>query len=404
MKLYKLIITSLILSTLFSVSMFAKNKNGSVTRDEKDIHLKVWESMEDDQYDFIRQAAKEFNKLYPNIHVEFVAHDIHSSITDLKIDGPNNVGPDLFTAPHDRLGDLVQSNLVLPTENPDEIRKQVLGACSKALTYNGTMYGYPLSAETYALFYNKDLIKDNEVPKSFEDLIKWNKEFMKNHPGKQGFVMDFYNGYYAIIFTTLNNNRLFGESGNDTSKSYLSTPDAIKGMKFYQKLRDELGIGYLSVNSSTCDGMFMSGNAAMHVTGLWNIKNFEGAGINFGVAPLPSLPGESTPAASFSGTRGMYVSAFSRYPKESALFAQFLLTKEIQQLRYKLTGTMPSVNIKTDSKYMDGFITQLEYAFPMPSIPEMGKFWDVVTVSFPDIWYGADVEKTMNDIDYKILH
>ncbi|MDY5122363.1 MAG: maltose ABC transporter substrate-binding protein [Treponema sp.] len=403
-KIHKIIIGTIFFTTIFSSYAVAKNKDGSISKNDPEIHLRVWESEDEEQYNFIRQAGKEFTKLYPNIHIEYIAHDFHSTVDDVKIDGPNGVGPDLFSAPHDKLGELVKNNLVLPVENDSEVKKQILGACAKALTYNGQMYGYPLSAETYALFYNKALISENEVPESFEELIEWNKNFKKKNPGKQGFVMDFYNGYYTIIFTTLDNNRLFGESGTEVNKTYLTTPAAIRGIKFFQKLNTELALKSVSVNTATCDGLFMSGNAAMHITGLWNIKPFENSGIDFGVTTLPSLPGEKTPAASFSGTRGMFVSAFSRHPKEAALFGQFLISKEIQQLRYKLTGTMPSVDIKTDSKYMDGFIKQLNYAFPMPSIPEMANFWNYGNAVFPEIWNGADVEKTLNKLDYDILH
>ena len=66
----------------------------------------------------------------------------------------------MFAAPHDKLGELVNSGHVAPTVNPDKVKKQVLGACGQALTYEGKMYGYPVSAETYALFYNKDLIAE----------------------------------------------------------------------------------------------------------------------------------------------------------------------------------------------------------------------------------------------------
>lgn len=406
-KIYKLLLSTLIFTTIFTTIFtslnYAKNRDGSISKNDPEIHLRVWESEDEEQYNFIRQAGKEFTKLYPNIHIEYIAHDFLGTVTDVMKDGPNGVGPDLFSAPHDKLGELVKNNLVFPTENEAELKKQILGACSKALTYNGQMYGYPLSAETYALFYNKALISENEVPKSFDDLIAWNAEFKKKNPGKQGFVMDFYSSYYAIIFTTLNNNRIFGESGTDTSKTYLNTPAAIKGMKYYQKLRTELGLQSVSVNTATCDGLFVSGNAAMLITGLWNVKPFENSGLNFGVTSLPSLPGENNPAASFSGTRGMFVSAYTRHPKEAALFGQFLISKEIQQLRYKLTGTMPSVNIKTDSKYMEGFIKQLDYAFPMPSIPEMGNFWNYGDDLIPQIWNGANVEETLEKLEKQIL-
>lgn len=174
-------------------------------------------------------------------------------------------------------------------------------------------------------------------------------------------------------------------------------------MKEFQKLRTALNVPAADLGTSVCDGAFQSGNAAMHITGLWNVVNFENAGINFGVAAIPSLPGESNPAASFSGTRAMFVSAYSDHPEEAADFAKFLISPEMQKLRFDLTGAMPSVNVEVSSKYMPGFLTQLDYAFPMPSIPEMGSFWEAMGNASKNIWDGADAQKEMDACNAAIL-
>ena len=115
------------------------------------------------------------------------------------------------------------------------------------------------------------------------------------------------------------------------------------------------------------------------------------------------MPGEVTPAASFSGTRAMFVSSYSKHPSEAADFARFLLTPEMQQLRFNLTGAMPAINTSVSSKYMSGFLKQLDYAFPMPSIPEMTAFWDAMGNASKNIWDGADVQKELDECDALII-
>ena len=366
------------------------------------ITLKVWESLQGPD-EFIKKAGEAYTKLHPNVTVEFVNVELGDASGQIALDGPAGVGPDLFAAPHDKLGELVTGGHVLPTVDADGVKKSVLGACSQALTYNGTMYGYPVSAETYALFYNKALISESDVPKSWDQLSIWVKDFNTKNKGKYGFVMDVGNGYYTIIFTTEKGNRLFGSTGTDTSTSYLNTTAAVEGMKFFQSLRKVLDVSADDLTTATCDAAFQSGNAAMHITGLWNVRPFEDAGIDFGVAPLPSLPGESTPSASFSGTRSMQVSAYSEHPAEAADFAKFLLTPEMQQLRFDLTGAMPSIDTPVSSKYISGFLKQLDYAFPMPSIPEMGAFWDTMGNTSKNIWNGADVKAELDACDAAII-
>ncbi|MCQ2597505.1 MAG: maltose ABC transporter substrate-binding protein [Treponema sp.] len=366
------------------------------------ITLTVWESnLGPDE--FIKQAGAAYTKANPNVEIKFVNVELGDACGQIALDGPAGVGPDLFAAPHDKLGELVTAGHVLETVNAEAVKKNVLGACSQALTYEGKMYGYPVSAETYALFYNEDLISKDEVPATWNDLEKWTLQFNQKNPGKYGFLMDVGNGYYTILFTTMKGNRLFGPAGTDQTKTYLNTAEAAEGMKYFQDLRSVLEVPAADLGTSVCDAAFQAGNAAMHITGLWNVKNFEDAGIKFNVAPIPALPGESTPASTFSGTRAMFVSAYTDYPEEAAKFAEFLTTPEMQKLRFDLTGAMPSVSVEVSSKYMPGFLKQLDYAFPMPSIPTMAGFWEAMNNASKNIWDGAAVVDELNACDKTIL-
>lgn len=393
------ILASLAMITL-ALTGCSKNNKGTSIESDKEIHIRVWET-KNGVDEFIKQAAKAYTEKNPNVVIDYVHVSLNDMIPMLEADGPNDIGPDIIASPHDNLGKLVSKKLILPTENASEVSRKVLGACSKALTYGGKMYGYPACAETYALFYNKKLISENEVPKSWEELIRWVQNFNRNNPNKLGFVMDVTNGYYSILFTTANGNRLYGESGTEATNPNMNTPAAVSGMKLFQSLRTKLNLEGIELSSSACDGMFSSGNAAMHITGLWNVSTFEKAGIDFGVAPIPSLPGESKPASSFSGTRGMFVTSYSKHPKEAADFAAFLITPEMQQLRFELTGVLPSINTTVNSKYMAGFLKQLDAAFPMPSISAMGNFWGAAGSALWNIWNGADVQAELDSLNIK---
>lgn len=100
----------------------------------------------------------------------------------------------------------------------------------------------------------------------------------------------------------------------------------------------------------------------------------------------------------------MYVSAYSDYPEEAAAFAEFLLTDEMQQLRYELTnGALPSIDTQLSSENAIGFLKQLDYAFPMPSVPEMGTFWEAMNAASKNIWNGSDVKTELDACDAAIL-
>ena len=216
-----------------SVGLLAFTGCSKKAKKSEKITLTVWESLLGPD-EFIKQAGAKYTESHPNVEIKFVNVELGDSTGQIALDGPDGVGADLFAAPHDKLGELVNGGHVAPTANADVVAKEVLGACSKALTYEGKMYGYPVSAETYALFYNKDLIAEKDVPKTWDALAKWVVDFNKKNPDKRGFIMDVGNAYYSIVFTTENGNRIFGSTGADTSTTYLNNDDAVNGMKFFQ--------------------------------------------------------------------------------------------------------------------------------------------------------------------------
>ena len=384
---------------LFSMAACSTQKtesgSSSETADEE-ITLKIWESTEGPDK-FIREAGETFQKIHPNIHVVYENVELGDARNQIALDGPAGIGADVFATSHDTLGELVSGGHILPTDDPETVSENLLPACLDAVTYGGTMYGYPVSAETYALFYNRAYLQDDEVPKTFEEVRTFSEAFEEANPGKYGFMMNVATGYYTVMFLTNGGNRLFGERGEDAASPNLNTPEAVAGMRAFQSLRPILDVPAADIaDDSICASSFSSGNAAMYVTGLWNVNVFEKAGVDFCVTTLPSLPGSDEPAVSFSGTRVMQVSAYTEHPEEAAMFAKFLLTNEMQKLRFTLTGTLPATTISVDSPYAESFSKQLSYAVPMPALPEVASFWETLKSASANIWNGADVQKELD--------
>ena len=362
------------------------------------ISLTVWESTLGPD-EFIKQAGEAYTEKNPDVEIEYVNVELGDSSGQIALDGPAGVGPDLFAAPHDKLGELINGGHILETVKADEVKAMVLSSTSSALTYNGKMYGYPVSAETYALFYNKALIDEKDVPKTWDDLKTFAQNF--DEAEKHPFLMDVGNGYYTIIFTTAGGeNLLFGPDGTDVENTNINNKIAVEGMGVFQGLREVIDVPAADLTTAYADGAFAAGNLALYITGPWNIKNFSDSGVEFGVKPLPALTEGGDPVASFSGTRAMFVSAYSEHPEEAADFAKFLLSEEMQKLRFELTGgALPSIDVEVDSPYAAGFLAQLDHAFPMPSIPAMGGFWDSMNAASANIWDGNDIQTELDAVD-----
>ncbi|MGN0322073.1 MAG: maltose ABC transporter substrate-binding protein [Oliverpabstia sp.] len=362
---------------------------------DEEITLTVWESTAGAD-EFVIQAGEAFHALYPNISVEYVNVELGDAPGQIALDGPGGVGPDLFAAPSNANGTLVAGGHILPSQNQEYLKEQLLSSCVDAVTLDGEMYGYPLSADTYALFYNKELISEEEVPENFDELVEWCTRFQGENSDKKGFMMDMSAVYYTYIFMTGDGNRIFGENGDDPAAPNVNTKAAVDGYKYMQSLRGLIDAPAADINAAYCDGAFMSGNVAMYITGLWNVANFRDAGIDFGVTTIPCLPGSDVPPASMSNARNMVVSAYTDYPNEAAALALFMVSDEMQKLRFELTGSLPSVNVEVDAEYVAGFLKQLEYAAATPAIAEMNDVWTIMDAASANIWDGADVQKELD--------
>lgn len=381
-----------------------KNFDPGIEIDTKNkIELTVWESTGGPD-EFIKAAGESFTKLYPNITIKYVNVESADSQTKIALDGPSGNGPDLFAAAHNIMGALVAGGYVseIPAGVDEKVKGYVVdsaaaGAVLADESGAAKMYGYPVSVETYALFYNKDIIKDDEVPKTMDDLLTYIEGFDKKDVNP--FVMDAGNAYYSVMFTNTDENHLYGPDGTDMKNTYMNTDDAVKNLHTFVKLSKAVDMPTEDMATKYCDAMFLEGKAAMTVTGAWNIKPFTEAGVNFGITTLPSLPDYDHPPITFEGVRCMYVSAFSEHQAEAAAFGEFMCTPEMQKLRYDLTGTIPSADIEIDDKngYVAAMNAQIEYSYPMPNNAQASKFWTPFGSAYANIWNGevADDDKAI---------
>lgn len=362
---------------------------------ESKIELTVWESTGGPD-EFIEAAGESFTKLYPNITIKYVNVESADAQTKIALDGPSGNGPDLFAAAHNIMGALVAGGYVseIPAGVDEKVKGYVIDSAAQGATLvdsesgEAKMYGYPVSVETYALFYNKDIIKDEEVPKTMDDLLTYIEGFDKKDVNP--FVFDAGNAYYSVMFTNTDENHLYGTEGNDLTNTFMNTDDAVKNLQTFVKLSKAVDMPTEDISTKYCDAMFLEGKAAMTITGAWNIKPFSDAKINFGITTIPSLPDYDHPPITFQGVRCMYVSGFSEHQNEAAAFGEFLGTPEMQKLRYDLTGTVPAADIEVDDEngYIAAMNAQLEYSYPMPNNAQASKFWTPFGSAYANIWNG----------------
>lgn len=354
---------------------------------EEGASLVVWESKEERA--FTDEIAKQFTAKY-NIPVKIEEVAPTDQVTKLSQDGPSGLAADVVIFPHDNLGRAVEAGLLLANDAfKDETVKNNTEASIQGVTYDGTLYGYPRAAETYALYYNKSLVK--EAPKSFDDVIAFGKTFTDNAKKKYAIMWETGNMYFNYPFIATTGGYIYGKNGTDKDDIGINSESALESMKTYVQLKEILPVKSGDINPDIKRSLFNAGDVAMDINGPWELGGYKKAlGDNLGIAPIPSIGGK--PAISFSGIKAWYVNSFTKYPNAAQLFAEFASTKDAQLLLNEKVGSIPtnkealeSDQIKNDP-YISAFAEQTKNSQPMPSIPEMGNVWSPVNAALPEIW------------------
>jgi arabinogalactan oligomer/maltooligosaccharide transport system substrate-binding protein len=282
-------------------------------------------------------------------------------------------GPDImYGIPHDNLGTFQKAGLL------DEVPSGVINDSdytSKALldsvTFGGKRYAVPLGAETYALFYNTDMVKT--PPKTTDELVESAKTV--------GFQYEVYNFYFSWGWIAGNGGYIFkNNSGTlDPKDLGLGNNGAIKGYQFIQDLVAKDKLMKADITQDSAKGNFTQKKIGMYMSGGWDVANLKTAGVPFAVAPLPTINGN--PTKSFMGVQAGFVSSKSKNKTEAWDLMKYLTANSFD-IVYKSHGLTPVLNsdiakdeFKSD-KIAAAFAEQLKAAEPMPNITEMGTVWD----------------------------
>ena len=283
-------------------------------------------------------------------------------------------GPDIFIWAHDRLGEWAQSGLIAAVEPSARIKQETAEFAWSAVSYKGKLWGYPIAVEAPALIYNKALVKT--PPSTFEDVFALNKELAKN--GKRAILWDYTNTYFTWPMLAANGAYAFRdtENGYDVSQTGVNTPGAKQGAEVLKRLIDE-GVMPRGADYSAAEAAFNKGETAMFISGPWAWSNIRKSGIDFGVAPIPSVGG--APSRPFSGVMAATLNAAS---PNHALAVEFLENYLLQVEGLKTVNADVPLGAVVNKAYMaeladDPLIKatfdSAQQGQPMPNVPEMGR-------------------------------
>ncbi|WP_094763106.1 sugar ABC transporter substrate-binding protein [Bacillus andreraoultii] len=362
--------------------------------DNKGYDLLVWEDIE--KSDGIKDAIAKFEK-DNNVKIKIVEKNYAKQIEDLRLDGPAGTGPDVLTMAGDQIGTAVTEGLIKELNVGDDVKSIYTDVAMESQTVDGKVYGLPKAVETTVLFYNKNIVSEDKLPKSLDEWYDLSKKLTDGT--NYGFLALFDQIYYAQGIMSGYGGYIFGKDDNggfNANDIGLNNKGAIEAANYFSKFyKDGIFpagiIGEQGIN--VLDSLFSEGKAAAVISGPWNVEPFAKAGINFGIVELPLLPnGEHM--SSFVGVKSYNVSSYSKNPELAEKLVAFLANEENSKTRYEITKEVPAVKalandpIVTESEVAKAVAAQSQYAELTPNIPAMNQVWKPIDAALQTIATG----------------
>lgn len=247
-----------------------------------------------------------------------------------------------------------------------------------SVMWDGRIFGVPKYANTIALYYNKDMFNaagiDNP-PETFTELAEFAAK-----------LSDPANNVYGLTWSAR-----AGEEGtfqflpiiqmSGGSFTNVNTDGAIETLNLLKGLIDD---GYasqdvLSMGQWDSTGTFNSGNAAMAISGDWEINRMlDSTDLDWGLALLPTIEKGGTRSSALGGYNWGIMSS-TEHPDEAFRVLEYFanqdsrLVEEFGRVPARTDLAIPSTGIDAKDAALATFQEQMEFAQPRGPHPEWQK-------------------------------
>ncbi len=353
-------------------------------------------SVDSGYVEYINSIKDEFEE-ETGVSIEVKEEAMTDTLDKLSTDGPTGASPDVFIAPYDRVGSLGTEGQIAEVELGNVADYD--DTTQSLVTIDGTVYGAPAVIETLVLYYNKDLI--STAPTTFEELeaLQEDSKFaFSSEEGKAvGFLANWTNFYYGYGLVAGYGGYVFGENGTDASDIGLGNAGTVEALEYAQKW---YGMWPQGMQDTTKAGdfiaeQFTTGKAGAIIDGPWAAASYAEAGVNYGVAQIPTLVNGGKYEA-FGGGKAWVISNYTEKKDAAQQFLDFVTNEENQKAFYDATQEIPA-NTKAreyaseqGNELTSAVIAQFADAQPMPNIPEMAEVWDPGATMFFNVASGTE--------------
>ncbi len=340
--------------------------------DEKvSVTVTVWgpqEDQSDDNGKWLQTQCENFAKEHEEWDITFNYGVCSEGDAKTNLSTDPAAGADVYMFANDQIPDLLKAGAIaeLGGKTLDAVKAANSATTVNTVTYDGSVYGVPFTANTWFMYYDKSVFTDEDA-KSLDAMLA---------KGKVAFPLN--NSWYLAAFYVANGCTLFGPDGGDAAAGIDFSGDKAVAVTNY--LVD------LVANPNFVNGDVSTGNDIdAFFSGTWDYqKAVDAYGDNLGIAAAPSytLDGELKQMKSFAGSKAIGVNPtttlYKEHPEIAVALAAYLGSTAAQQAHYDLRNIIPTdmaINVGDDALAKAQMDTMDFASIVQPLQADMGNYW-----------------------------
>lgn len=316
---------------------------------------------------------------------------------------------DVFLIPHDQVGIMAKAGLLAEIRDgtsatfATDIKTNNHEAAVQQVTYEGKIYGFPLTMDTYMLYYDRTIFADKteaqrKLLTSVDDMLALE---MANIPGSKekatAFGFNIGDGFYLNMGFFAVGCTLFGPDGTDVAACNWNNENGLKFMEYACRNFRQLGKKFKSDDAKNLAQQVLDHRLGACVSGGWEMQDTFKNAEHIGYTTLPSIriDGEEKPLVAFSNSKLYAVNNKSEHKGTASRLVAYV-TNEANQLRYaEERGYYPSnknaqANAKiTGDPFFQTIKAQLALSVPVPVIPEISRYWEPAKALGSSVYNGS---------------
>ena len=295
--------------------------------------IKVWCPAEDQDSGWIQKMCDQFNAAHPNWNLTFKYETCSEGDAGKMVTQDPTAAGDVYFFANDQLTTLLSSEAISQIGGSalDYVKETNSETMLATVTNDGKVYGFPFTANTWFMYYNKSIFTEDDV-KSLDTMLS-----------KTKVAFPFTNSWYFQAFYAAVGGVFCGPNGDDEAAGVVLGENATAATKYLVNLTKNTNF----VNDTDQVGIagLADGSIGAIFSGTWDYENVKNAlGDNIGICQLPTInvDGKDCTLKAFAGSKAIGVNRTSEVPQNVLVaLAQYLASEDAQLSHYEMRNIVP---------------------------------------------------------------